>query len=622
MPEEDFELRSIAWSKSFPFVRLFRTFKLAIDMRQLTLALACVVICYFAGRVLDRVWRAADAGVLKTPEGPVQTEIAAYATRDTRQFDNWKLQTERSHQRADVRAVMACTAVRRADEAESQLATQPAQRLLETEAHEQDVAEVRTLIDDRLASLLDAVDADQNATSSDKQQEREDLRRKADYLRLVLAGCEDSSLFSPSEQAAAVETFADPGNPDEQTRIRSVVDRQRALSEIEKREPEGPFAALLDYQMHCFAAAIQGVCTGRWGFSGGALDAEPAMLGSVASAGKGLLWLITQRPWYAVIYGIILLVVFSFFGGAICRSVAVRLAREESVELRAALGFAGQKFSGLLLAPIVPAGIVVVGVVVMFLGGLVGAIPVIGELLTGVFYVLALLGAFALALIVLGTVLGFNLLWPTIGAEGSDAFDAVQHALGYVGQRPWYAGFYAFVLLLYGGACFVMLRLIALLLFKVTHAVSGAGMSLFGVWSSSGTDTIGKLDAMWHMPDWGELSLLPTTGGTPLWGTFGNAPLNGSETVAAILIACWVFLFVALLGAFLVSFYFSGSTQMYFLLRYHVDAVDWDEVYYEEEEELQEEAPGAEQPAPAEPESQQTPPPPDDAEAPDSGPQS
>jgi hypothetical protein len=621
MSEEDFELRSIAWSKSFPFVRLFRTFKLAIDMRQLTLALACVVICYLGGRVLDRVWCAADAGVLKTPEGPVQTEIEAYATRNTRQFENWKLQTERSHRRADLRAVMACTAVSGADEAESQLATQPAQRLLETEDHQRDVAEVRTLIDDRLASRLDAVDADQNATSSDKQQQREDLLRKADYLRLVLAGCEDSGLISPSEQAVAVEAFADPGSPDEQTWIRSVVDRQRALSEIEKRQAEGPFAALLDYQMHCFAAAIQGVCTGRWGFSAGALDVEPAMLGSVASAGKGVLWLITQRPWYAIIYGIILLVVFSFFGGAICRSVAVRLAREESVELRAALSFAGQKFSGLLLAPLVPAGIVVVGAVLMFLGGLVGAIPVVGELLTGVLYIVALLGAFGLALIVLGTVLGFNLLWPTIGAEGSDAFDAVQHALGYIGQRPWYAGFYGFVLLLYGGACFVMLRLIALLLFKVTHAVSGAGMSLFGAWSSSGTDTIGKLDAMWHMPDWGELSLLPTTGGTPLWGTFGNAPLSGSETVAAVLIACWVFLLVALLGAFLVSFYFSGSTQMYFLLRYHVDAVDWDEVYYEEEE-SREEAPGMEPPAPAEPEGPQTPAPPDDAEAPESGPQS
>ena len=222
MPEEDFELRSIAWSKSFPFVRLFRTFKLAIDMRQLTLALACVVICYFAGRVLDRVWRAADAGVLQTPEGPVQTEIAAYATRDTRQFDNWKLQTERSHQRADVRAVMACTAVSGADEAELQLATQPAQSLLKTEDHERDVAEVRTLIDDRLASLLDAIDANEDATSSDKQQQRQDLLREADYLRLVLAGCEDSSLFSPAEQAVAVEAFADPRAPDEQTRIRSV----------------------------------------------------------------------------------------------------------------------------------------------------------------------------------------------------------------------------------------------------------------------------------------------------------------------------------------------------------------------------------------------------------------
>jgi hypothetical protein len=257
----------------------------------------------------------------------------------------------------------------------------------------------------------------------------------------------------------------------------------------------------------------------------------------------------------------------------------------------------------------------------VWIGGFIGGlIPVVGELLTGVLYGLALLAGFGLGLVLLGTVLGFNLLWPTIGAEGSDAFDAVQHALGYVGQRPWYAGFYGFVLLLSGGVCFVMVRLIVLLMFKVTHVISGAGLGLFGVWSSARTETFGKLDAMWHMPAWSELPLLPTAGGVPLWGTFSNAPLSGSETVATFLIACWVFLCVALVGAFLVSFYFSGSTQMYLLLRHHVDAVDLDEIYYEEEEEPQE--PVGEEPAvaPAEPEDQESPPPAGDEEAPESPP--
>jgi hypothetical protein len=100
------------------------------------------------------------------------------------------------------------------------------------------------------------------------------------------------------------------------------------------------------------------------------------------------------------------------------------------------------------------------------------------------------------------------------------------------------------------------------------------------------------------------------------WGDFGTAPLSGSESFALFFIALWVFVFVGLVGAFVVSFYFCGSTEMYFLLRREVDAVDYDEIYYEEtEEELGEGEAGAtaepteaeqpESPAAGEPESAQ-----------------
>jgi len=49
--------------------------------------------------------------------------------------------------------------------------------------------------------------------------------------------------------------------------------------------------------------------------------------------------------------------------------------------------------------------------------------------------------------------------------------------------------------------------------------------------------------------------------------------------------ALWVYLVVGLVAAFVVSFFFCGSTQMYFLLRRDVDATDYEEIYYEEPEE-------------------------------------
>ena len=92
----------------------------------------------------------------------------------------------------------------------------------------------------------------------------------------------------------------------------------------------------------------------------------------------------------------------------------------------------------------------------------------------------------------------------------------------------------------------------------------------------------GKLNALWMMPAWADLSLLPSTGDTPFWGTFFNGPLDGWESIGAGLLSMWVHLLISVLGAFVVSYFFCGSTQMYFLLRREVDATDFDEVYYEE----------------------------------------
>jgi hypothetical protein len=93
-----------------------------------------------------------------------------------------------------------------------------------------------------------------------------------------------------------------------------------------------------------------------------------------------------------------------------------------------------------------------------------------------------------------------------------------------------------------------------------------------------------RLDALWQMPAWSELTLLPTVSGPAFWGTFGNAELSWSETVAMWLIALWVFLIVALVGAFVLSFYFTASTQMYLLLRREVDGNDFSDIFYEDDE--------------------------------------
>ena len=92
-----------------------------------------------------------------------------------------------------------------------------------------------------------------------------------------------------------------------------------------------------------------------------------------------------------ILLAIGLLLIWSYFGGAISRIAAVELARDERIELREARKFACHKYWAYLWAPIVPAiGMLVFGLCA-FLGGLFGCIPFVGDLFMGIFFPLALL---------------------------------------------------------------------------------------------------------------------------------------------------------------------------------------------------------------------------------------
>ena len=53
MADNGAELRSIAWSQAFPFLRLFQTLRLALDFKRLMLALGAVMLTYLGGVILD-----------------------------------------------------------------------------------------------------------------------------------------------------------------------------------------------------------------------------------------------------------------------------------------------------------------------------------------------------------------------------------------------------------------------------------------------------------------------------------------------------------------------------------------------------------------------------------------
>jgi len=601
MAENGSELRKIAWSQALPFVRLFQTTRLALGFNRMVLALACVVCIYAGGRILDWIW-SDGGGVTAMPrESGLLTEIQVYTRMGHAEFDEWLRDAREAREQRAVMALLQANVADRESDARQRLATSTLRDLLIDDACEQELTALRLVVDQQLEAGLAAADQDQALSSEEREERRWKLIGAADTVRKLLAGQLRRGPGSATHGAEAIETLvaADPAvepsaQAENQARLTAAAARQSLLRLHEELAPRGPFISLLEHEMHCFDAAIQGVCGGRFGFGGGAFAPEPAMAGSIVSALRGGCWLVNQRPCYSVFLGVFGLLVSALFGGAICRSAAVQTARDQSISLGEALRFTRQRYGGFIAAPVVPIAVMLGIALIMFLGGLIGTVGYVGELFTGVLYGLALLGGFAAAMLALGTVLGFPLMWPTIAVEGSDGFDALSRACSYVSSRIWHCAFYAFSLLVYGALSFVLVRLVALLTLKLSHKFTGWGLNLI---SSAELDGIRKLDAMWRMPAWSDLSLLPAASDTPFWGTFFNGPLDGTETFSAGLIAIWVYLLVSLVCAFVVSFFFTGGVQMYFLLRRHVDATDWDEVYYEEPEE--EEFPAVE-PPPAE----------------------
>ncbi len=587
MSDNGVELRGIAWSQAFPFVRLFQTLRLALDFKRLVLALACVLLTFIGGRILDGVWPRDSRVVVQARGAGLKTEIEAFAEFNQTDYGIWLHQVTAERERIAILALIeAGKAYNQQDAAKSLASSSLHELLADSSKSKKTMKALEAWVDQRLDAGLAVIDKDKEVPKTDRQDRRDALVDAANIVKMVLIDWRPCGMMTPADVRAALKTVLDaspegPALPEEVTReeLGRILDRQVGLQHYAQLAPLGPFRSLLDYESRCFAAAIRGVCTGHWGFSAGAFSAEPAMAGSMVSAIRGVGWLVIRRPWFALLLGLLMLLVFGYFGGALCRSVAVQSARDESIRLGEALKFAAEKYSGFLLAPVLPVVVFIVIGLIMFVGGLVGAIPLLGELLTGVFYPLALLGGFALAIILLATVLGFHLMWPTIAAEGSDGFDALSRACSYIGSRIWHVGFYWFVLLLYGALSFSIVRLVAALMLKLAHTCTKTGMNLDG---SSHVASLGKLDGIWTMPAWADLSILPSTGDMPFWGTFHNAPLDWSESIAMVLLRLWVYIVVGLVGAFVVSFFYCGSTQMYFLLRRDVDATDWEEVYYEE----------------------------------------
>jgi len=256
---------------------------------------------------------------------------------------------------------------------------------------------------------------------------------------------------------------------------------------------------------------------------------------------------VTQAAYCA--FGLLwMLVVWGFFGGAITRIAVVKLGREEPLGLGAAVRHASSRFGAYVGAPLFPlVGVALLALPICGLGLL--ARGDVGLFVAGVLWVPALFGGLLIAILLLGLLFGWPLMWGTIGAEErGDVFEAFSRSYSYTFQRPLHYLFYGALAAFYGALAWLL----------VYHF--SEGVIRFTEWSAAWGTGPGR---------WLEIERLRDD---PALG-------DGLAMYAAWLMELGSGLIRTIAAGFGYSLFWCLSSAAYLLLRQAVDQTEFDEVF-------------------------------------------
>ena len=509
MAEESTVIRDIDWKSTFPWVNIFRSFRIAIHPSKIILALLALLAVYLGGLFLDQIWPNRYAAV---------------------PGEMWIYEDSRTNLQPTANFAEARRSARK--EVENSFA------------------------------MAQAATGKKDATLNDVEaQIRIDRDRERDAA---------TAAYDASDKSIRAKLDRDDKITTAFSRARDRITQARYINGV------GLFESFYYYEVAQVNLIARAVRYSNW-IGGGSVTQ-----GLLNFLVNGPSWAISQHPVYFTIYGLFFLSVWSIFGGAIARIAAVHVARDEKISIRQALRFSTSKFLSFLSAPVIPMLIVLIVGLVVAIGGFLTNIPFLGPILVGALFFLALAAGFVMTLVILGLIGGFNLMYPTIAVEGSDSFDAISRSFSYLYARPWRLAFYTMVSVIYGGLTYAFVRFFIYLMLIVTHFA--AGLFVF-VQSDS------------RAPLWNAMWPGPLINGRLAYSVDFGA-LGFGQRIGAFLILVWVYLVVALLGAFVISFYFSANTVIYYLMRREVDATELDDVYLEQvDEDFAETAPVVTTPA-------------------------
>jgi len=593
MSDEKNELRQVNWTEVFSFTHIFKSFRMAIHPSKLLLALALITLVWVGGHVLDWFWCVGGVSAY-------QGEIENYRTTKVSDFAKWK-QTLLDN-RVDTAAallVQARTEHRMLGEFSNRL---PAALL---PAFSERVRKLNEKEKDYKAPDLDEIrKTAKDEGWSDTLGKAEDVRDE--ILRKIDAALEmDGGAYKAAKKAVEDSTLGKEAKAKQLKDLEEANDRVASIltqykldfaRQVKMIRGEGVFASLVAYEKLCLREAIAAVCRGdlftgmnefrgnqarkalpvatvQWdAFPVPAVQNDPRGFFFYVLMGVGAFcWLVCEHWIFAVLLLVWTLALTALLGGAIYRIAALQFAREEKISILQALRFSAGKFLSFLTAPLIPLAIIFFLGFLLFVGGAVGSIPFVGEILMGALFFLAVILGLLVAFLLTGLVTGLPLMYPTIAVEGSDSFDAMSRSFSYVLTKPWRSALYGLIALMYGAVTYLFVRLFAFVALSATHLFVKWGV--FGQGSAI-DPAADKLDVIWQAPRF-----------DCLFGPFNWEAMSGTQTIAAVLVGVWVYLVAAGVAAYLVSFFASSTTTVYYLLRRKVDATELDDVYVEEAEE-------------------------------------
>lgn len=311
----------------------------------------------------------------------------------------------------------------------------------------------------------------------------------------------------------------------------------------------GVFSVMYNFAKERFSEAL--ICLYDFNLRGARIN--------ISEYFSALGWALRYHPTYTIIFFLIKLAVISVAGGAMCRISALQFAKDERPGLSESLKYGMDKFKSFFTAPLIPLIIIFLTGLFISLLGLLANIPWVGELLAAIFMPLALIGGILITILIIGTIAGFNLMFPAIAYDGSDCFDALSRAFAYVFAKPWKLILYTLTAAGYGIITYSFVRFFAFALLSSTRLFLKSGIF------ASNTD---KLDVIWPSPSF--MNLLGSPNQTAgIW----------TESVSAFLINLFVLIIAALVTSFIISFYFSANTVIYALMRNRVDNTALDDIY-------------------------------------------